>query len=180
LNHLCVPVRAEAEVVELDEAFDFCCRSSSTTALTEEFRKVAGRPIRVHDLLPPTHAAPRALKKSRMIAAAIPDSAMQSWRTLGDALAQLPKHAPDFSPYSPSRARVFESVPPGHNWRYIRDNPELFPEGFLEQAMGGALNSSGGRVGFWRRLSWHEPSPTLTTLRFRTGSRTRSAASSTA
>ena len=29
--------------------------------------------------------------------------------------------------------------------------------------MGGAYDSTGGRVGFWRRLSWEKWSPTLTT-----------------
>jgi DNA (cytosine-5)-methyltransferase 1 len=30
-------------------------------------------------------------------------------------------------------------------------------------AMGGAYNSGGGKVGFYRRLSWDKPSPTITT-----------------
>ncbi len=29
--------------------------------------------------------------------------------------------------------------------------------------MGGAYNSGGGKVGFYRRLSWDKPSPTVTT-----------------
>jgi DNA (cytosine-5)-methyltransferase 1 len=29
--------------------------------------------------------------------------------------------------------------------------------------MGGAIHSGGGKVGFWRRLSWDRPSPTLPT-----------------
>jgi DNA (cytosine-5)-methyltransferase 1 len=47
-------------------------------------------------------------------------------------------------------------VPEGGNWRDI-------PAEYQELAMGGAYFSGGGKVGFYRRLSYDQPSPTLVT-----------------
>ena len=55
--------------------------------------------------------------------------------------------------YSPNRAEVYKKIPEGKNWRYIRDSG-LFSQQELEEFMGGAYSSTGGRVGFWRRLSY--------------------------
>ena len=87
---------------------------------------------------------------------------VERWKTLADALLSTPLDDadPEYKRYSPERARWFALVPPGKNWRYIRDehSPELAAE-----ALGGAWSSSGGRVGFFRRLAWDRPSPTLLT-----------------
>ena len=78
------------------------------------------------------------------------------WRTLGDAIKDL-EDAPGFYHlFSKKRARFLEMVPPGGNWRSL-------PPGLLQEAMGGAYKSGGGKVGFYRRLSYAEPSPTVTT-----------------
>lgn len=83
-------------------------------------------------------------------------------RTLRDAFAGLTpgaKRKPVYQSYSPPRAALYELIPPGANWRYIRDHyPDL-----LAEAMGGALHADGGRVGFYRRLALNEPAPTLPT-----------------
>jgi DNA (cytosine-5)-methyltransferase 1 len=47
-------------------------------------------------------------------------------------------------------------VPPGGNW-------QLMPDKIKENAMGRALYSEGGRMGFYRRIPWDEPAPTLVT-----------------
>jgi DNA (cytosine-5)-methyltransferase 1 len=44
----------------------------------------------------------------------------------------------------------------GQNWKNL-------PAELKQEAMGGAYNSGGGKVGFYRRLSWDKPSPTVTT-----------------
>lgn len=78
------------------------------------------------------------------------------WRTLGDAIKDL-EDAPGFYHlFSEKRARFLEMVPPGGNWRSL-------PPVLLQEAMGGAYKSGGGKVGFYRRLSYAEPSPTVTT-----------------
>ena len=43
--------------------------------------------------------------------------------------------------------RYLQMVPEGGNWRDL-------PEDVVEQAMGGAYTSGGGKVGFFRRLSY--------------------------
>lgn len=78
------------------------------------------------------------------------------WRTLRDGLADLHDPEPQFQPYSESRLKYLRLVPEGGNWRSLP--PELIPE-----AMGGAYMSGGGKVGFYRRLAWDKPSPTITT-----------------
>lgn len=78
------------------------------------------------------------------------------WRTLRDAIGGLKESDPKFTPYSEKRLRWLRVVPPGGNWRSLPK--ELQPE-----AMGGAYKSGGGKVGFYRRLSWDKPSPTATT-----------------
>ena len=42
------------------------------------------------------------------------------------------------------------------NWRNL-------PLCLQREALGGAWNSTGGRVGFYRRLAWDEPAPTVPT-----------------
>ena len=47
-------------------------------------------------------------------------------------------------------------VPEGGNWKNL-------PPDILKEAMGGAYSSGGGKVGFYRRLSYSQPSPTVVT-----------------
>ena len=117
------------------------------------FRKITGRAMSALDLLPPTH---------HEIA---PYAPILPWRTLHDAvghLANQPPHPDDTFGYSPERAAVWRRIPPGAYWTFIRDNPQLFPEG-LPSLLKGAFTSGGGKVGFWRRLAWDRPAPTLPT-----------------
>ncbi|MBA2690992.1 MAG: DNA cytosine methyltransferase [Rubrobacter sp.] len=78
------------------------------------------------------------------------------WRTLGDALSGLADESPEYPKYSEERAGIFEMVPAGGNWRSL-------PEPLQKEALGGAYTSSGGRVGFYRRLSFDKASPTIIT-----------------
>ena len=77
------------------------------------------------------------------------------WRTLGDALLGL-KAAGPHARLSGNISQYLKLVPEGGNWKSL--SPEL-----QRQAMGGAFESGGGKVGFFRRLNRKEPSPTLVT-----------------
>lgn len=77
------------------------------------------------------------------------------WRTLGDALQDLPEAGPH-AKFSPNLMQYLRLVPEGGNWKSL-------PEAVRPQAMGGAYESGGGKVGFYRRLSRSEPAPTLVT-----------------
>ena len=80
----------------------------------------------------------------------------RKWRTLGDALAGLNDPTPEFIPFSKNRQRFLKLIKEGENWRSL-------PENLQAEALGGAYTSSGGRVGFFRRLRFDEPSPTVPT-----------------
>lgn len=81
---------------------------------------------------------------------------LPKWRTLRDALEGLFDPNPQYQAYAESRLRFLRLVPEGGNWRSLP--PEL-----RKEAMGGAFESGGGKVGFYRRLAWDKPSPTVTT-----------------
>ncbi len=81
---------------------------------------------------------------------------LPKWRTLKDAIADLDDPEPEFTSYSEKRLQYLRLLKAGQNWRYL-------PEELKKAAMGGAYHSGGGKVGFYRRLSWDKPSPTITT-----------------
>lgn len=57
--------------------------------------------------------------------------------------------------YSEKKRKVLELVPPGGYWRDL-------PEEIAKEYMGGSYKLPGGKTGMARRLSWDEPSLTLT------------------
>lgn len=81
---------------------------------------------------------------------------LPKWRTLRDALIDLIDPELEFIAYSESRLKYLKLLKEGQNWRDL-------PAELIKDAMGGAYNSGGGKVGFYRRLSWNKPSPTVTT-----------------
>jgi len=78
------------------------------------------------------------------------------WATLRSAIADLEASPGECTYFSPERLAYLKMVPEGGNWRNLSSD-------CVEKAMGGAYNSGGGKVGFYRRLSYDEPSPTLVT-----------------
>lgn len=117
------------------------------------FRKQTSRPLTPLDLVPPTHHK------------YAPYEPIKPWRTLKDAIGEYasePVEIENTYTYSPGRSAVFAQIPPGENWKYVRENPDLFPNGYLKTIMAGAYESGGGKEGYWRRLSWDRPAPTLT------------------
>lgn len=105
--------------------------------------------IDIEAVLPPTHSKnPKA------------GSELEAWKTLGDALEGLKDLEPEYIPYSEARCQVYSLVPEGANWRFLRSK---YGEEYVEKVMGGAYRSTGGRVGFWRRLTFSKPCPTLVT-----------------
>lgn len=81
---------------------------------------------------------------------------LRPWVTLREALSNIDNSEIEHSTYSESRLKYIRQVPAGGNWRSL-------PPDLQEEAMGGAFKSGGGKVGFYRRLSWDKPSPTVTT-----------------
>jgi len=74
--------------------------------------------------------------------------------TLKDVLKDVPKS--EGAKYPESKKKVLDLVPPGGYWRDL-------PDEIAKNYMGKSYYSGGGRTGMARRLSWNEPSLTLTT-----------------
>jgi len=78
------------------------------------------------------------------------------WKTLRDAIGDLENDSEECASFSKERMELLRRVPEGGNWKSL-------PEELIQSAMGGAYGSGGGKVGFYRRLSYDQPSPTLVT-----------------
>ena len=78
------------------------------------------------------------------------------WRTLRSVISDLENDGGECAVFSKERLDFLRLVPEGGNWRSLP--PDVIPI-----AMGGAYESGGGKVGFYRRLSYDQPSPTLVT-----------------
>jgi DNA (cytosine-5)-methyltransferase 1 len=81
---------------------------------------------------------------------------LRKWRSLEEAIGQLKLDNFEASRFPEKRLKYYRLLKAGQNWR---DLPlELQPE-----AMGKSWYSGGGKTGFYRRLAWNRPSPTLVT-----------------
>ena len=78
------------------------------------------------------------------------------WKTLRSAISDIETDCGECAAFSKDRLMYLKLVPEGGNWRSL-------PEDVIPVAMGGAYKSGGGKVGFYRRLSYDQPSPTLVT-----------------
>lgn len=84
-------------------------------------------------------------------------------RTVRDAIWSLRSAPGSHSSYTPEVRRFFEMVPEGGNWRSL-------PPAVQKAALGGSYEAGGGKTGFYRRLAWDRPSPTITGRANRKGS----------
>jgi len=78
------------------------------------------------------------------------------WRTLRQAINDLEDSPGKCGKFSQERTNLLKKIPQGKNWRAL-------PKKLIPSAMGGAYKSGGGKMGFYRRLSYDEPAPTLVT-----------------
>ena len=78
------------------------------------------------------------------------------WRTIGDVIRDLENENGECGAFSAERLKYLQLVPEGGNWKSL-------PYEIQKKAMGGAFESGGGKVGFFRRLSFSQPAPTLVT-----------------
>lgn len=92
--------------------------------------------------------------------ARIPTAELKKWITFNDVVMMLKEEGIEnhtYIPYNEERRRYMEMIPRGGgNWRDL-------PPDIAKVAMGKAYTSSGGRVGFFRRIKTDEPAPTLLT-----------------
>jgi DNA (cytosine-5)-methyltransferase 1 len=80
----------------------------------------------------------------------------EPWRTFGDAVAGLKEDASHCAKFSDRKMGYLKLVPEGGNWRDL-------PLHIQKESMGRAFYAKGGRSGYWRRLSFGAPAPTILT-----------------
>ena len=103
----------------------------------------------------PTHGAPNLGPTERSLFPI--DDELQPWGTLRDAIGNLNETKPVVMDFSPRKKGYLALVPPGSNWRSL-------PVEVQKESMGKAWVAKGGRSGWWRRLTFDLPSPTLVTM----------------
>jgi DNA (cytosine-5)-methyltransferase 1 len=116
---------------------------------------IGNRLNRVVEFPSPTHSGPSDETPSLFDFDKEP--ALPAFKTLGEALAGLDDMTPIIMDFSPRKKRYLEMVPPGGNWRTL-------PEAIARESMGKAFTAKGGRSGWWRRLSFDLPAPTIVTM----------------
>ncbi len=79
---------------------------------------------------------------------------LPKWRTLRDALEDLPREPCDYVRFPEKRLRFYRMLKEGENWRHL-------PKELQQEALGNSFFAGGGKTGFLRRLSWSKPAPTL-------------------
>lgn len=84
------------------------------------------------------------------------DNGLKNWVSLREALDDIYDPKPEFITFNKERRELLKLLGPGENWTDL-------PKRLHRIALGAAADTWGGRSGFCRRLSWEEPSPTLTT-----------------
>lgn len=81
---------------------------------------------------------------------------LKPWRTLRDALSSITDTAPECGKFPTKRLTYFRMLRQGQNWRDL-------PLSVQRAAMGPSYDAGGGKTGFYRRLAWDKPAPTLVT-----------------
>jgi len=103
----------------------------------------------------PTHGAPNA--KPAELSLFPDETKLLPWATLRDAIGDLNEKEPVVMDFSPRKKGYLALVPPGSNWRSL-------PVDVQKESMGKAWFAKGGRSGWWRRLTFDLPCPTLVTM----------------
>lgn len=82
---------------------------------------------------------------------------LKPWRTFGDISRELPDSTVHMHTQFPEkRLRFFRLLSEGQYWTSL-------PKELQEEAMGKSFRLPGGKTGFYRRISFDRPSPTLVT-----------------
>lgn len=81
---------------------------------------------------------------------------LPTWKTLQEALESLPKNGHHFVKFPEKRLKYYRLLKPGQCWRDL-------PEELHQEALGASYHAGGGKTGFYRRLAWDKPAPTLVT-----------------
>ena len=81
---------------------------------------------------------------------------LKKWNTFKSAVNGLHNIKHDHVNFSKDRLKYFKKIKEGQNWKSL-------PKSIQKKAMGNSYFAGGGKTGFYRRLGWNKPSPTLGT-----------------
>ncbi len=124
--------------------------------LRERVLFIGNRLGHIVDFPTPTHGLdPAELRSPQLFETDAPS--MLPFRTLREALSGLSDPDPVILDFSPRKKSYLEMVPPGSNWRSL-------PPEIAQESMGRAYFAKGGRSGWWRRLTFDLPCPTIVTM----------------
>jgi len=78
------------------------------------------------------------------------------WNTFRQVVETLDPTQQEATKFPESRLKYYRLLRDGQNWRNL-------PEDLQQEAMGASYLAGGGKTGFYRRLAWDKPAPTLVT-----------------
>ncbi len=78
------------------------------------------------------------------------------WRTVREAFVGLEKEKYHHVNFPEKRLKYYRMLNDGQYWKHL-------PEKLQKEALGASYFAGGGKTGFYRRIAWDKPSPTLVT-----------------
>jgi len=84
------------------------------------------------------------------------DHGLPRWRTVREVFASLEKCEHHHVNFPEKRLKYYRLLKDGQYWKHL-------PEKLQKEALGASYFAGGGKTGFYRRLAWDKPSPTLVT-----------------
>jgi DNA (cytosine-5)-methyltransferase 1 len=84
------------------------------------------------------------------------DYGLPKWRTFGEVAKNLNEKGQEHLSFPEYRLKYYRMLKAGQYWKNL-------PAELQKEAMGASYFAGGGKTGFYRRLAWNKPSPTLVT-----------------
>jgi len=81
---------------------------------------------------------------------------LPKWKTLRSIIEDLQEEPSNYVKFPEKRLKYYRKLKEGQNWRNLSEEMQ-------KEALGKSYFSPGGKTGFFRRLAWDKPSPTLVT-----------------
>lgn len=78
------------------------------------------------------------------------------WRTVRETFKCISTGERNYLPFPEKRLKYYRMLGPGQNWKDL-------PKEIQPEAMGKSYLLGGGKTGFYRRIAWDKPAPTLVT-----------------
>lgn len=81
---------------------------------------------------------------------------MKPWKTVRETFSSMPNGECHYIPFPEKRLKYYRMLGPGQYWKDL-------PKDIQPEAMGKSYYLGGGKTGFYRRIAWDRPAPTLVT-----------------